>query len=211
MYTVYRRDSSGSAVVEAVLGLIGEPYKGETMIRGPDGRFQDSLYRINPLGNVPVLVLPDGTVMTESAAMVLYLADTHRAANLAPPIDSPLRPLYLRWMLFLAVNVYMSILRIVYSDRYTSDPASAAAVRSAAQSRVAAEWDIYAAALGKGPFILGEDMSAADIYAAMLVAWNDDVPTFFQRHPQMRAMYERVTRVPAVAKVWTDSKMEQWI
>ncbi|WP_368905145.1 glutathione binding-like protein [Taklimakanibacter lacteus] len=59
-------------------------------------------------------------------------------------------------------------------------------------------------------YILGEKMCVADIYAAMLATWNLDVPAFFKKHPNMRAMYDRVTAHPAITKVWARNEMEDW-
>ncbi|HEY6072289.1 MAG TPA: glutathione S-transferase family protein, partial [Anaerolineales bacterium] len=60
----------------------------------------------------------------------------------------------------------------------------------------------FAEALGEGPYILCDSFSAADIYAAMLASWAEDVPALFARHPNIKAHYDRVTARPRIAKVW---------
>jgi glutathione S-transferase len=75
---------------------------------------------------------------------------------------------------------------------------------------MAREWAIYAEALSDKPFILGDKMCAADIYAAMLATWNFDVPAFFKKHPNVRAMYDRVTAHPGIARAWGRNEMEDW-
>lgn len=210
MYKLYAREGAGSVVVEALLEEAGASYRVENVESGPDGRCPPSYYAINPLGQVPALVLPGGTVMTESGAIVIHLADQFTALKLAPPIGSPQRPIYLRWMIYLAANIYMSDLRVYYPARYSSDPNHAAAVKKAASAQMAKEWEVFAAALGNGPFILGRDPSAADFYAAMLATWNLDVPGFFRKHPNVRALYDLVVARPVVAKVWARNGMEAW-
>src|SRR3954470_23375882 len=200
MYTLYARAGSGSAIVEVLLEEIKADYRIETVGRGDDA--PAGYADINPLGQVPTLILPDGTVMTESAAITIYLADQFPALGLAPDLDSPQRPEYLRWLIFLATNVYVSDLRIYYSERYSTDPSHGRGIRDAAVERMAREWDVYAAALGQKPFILGDSISAVDLYAAMLATWNVDVPVFFRRHANIKAMYDRVRRRPSVSKVW---------
>lgn len=207
MYKLYARPVAGSVVVEAVLALEGVPYQVIDLERGADGRFPDEFYKLNPMGQVPTLVLPDDSVMTESAAIVIYLADLFPSTELAPKPSSPKRAAYLRWLLFLATTIYMSDLRLYYPERYTTDPKGAAGVKQAGIAAMAREWDIFATALGQGPFILGERMSAADIYAAMLATWNLDVPAFFAEHPNVKALYDRVTAVPKIAAVWERNKM----
>jgi len=210
MYRLYGRPGSGSVVVEAILETVGAPYEAELVERSQDGRVPEKLARVNPLGQVPVLILPDGEIMTESAAMSLYLADKYPKAALAPPLSSSERAAHLRWVVYLATNIYMTGLCAYYPDRYTADQNGGKCVKSAALARMAREWEIYAAALGDKPFILGDKMSVADIYAAMQAAWNFDVPAFFRKHPNLRQMYDRVTAHPAIAKVWDRNEMEDW-
>jgi glutathione S-transferase len=210
MYRLYGRPGSGSVVVEAVLEAAEAPYEVEMIERSQDGRVPEKLARINPLGQVPALTLPNGTVMTESAAISLYLADKYPKADLAPASDAAERPAYLRWLVFLATNIYMTDLRAYYPDRYTSDQNGGKCVKAAALARMAQEWEVYAAALGDKPFILGDKMCVADVYAAMLATWNLDVPSFFKKHPNVRAMYDRVTANPAIARAWGRNEMEDW-
>jgi glutathione S-transferase len=206
MYTLFARSGSGSMIVEALLEEAGADYRIEKVERGTAG--PEGFSRISPLGQVPALLLPDGTAMTESAAIAIHLADLHPELRLAPLQGSAKRPRYLRWMIFLGTNIYMTELRFYYAARYSTDPAHEEAVKSAALSRMAMEWEIFAAALGDGPYILGAEISAVDIYAAMLATWNLDLPAFFRKHPNVRSIYDRVTARPAVAKVWQRNEME---
>lgn len=202
MYKLYGRIGAGSIAVEAVLEEIGASYELHDVPKGADGKPERSYFAINPQGRVPSLLLADARIMTESAAIVLYLADTHASAKLAPAVTDALRPAYLRWMMFMASGIYTSDLIVAYAPRYTSDPNGANGVREAALAAMAAEWRILADALGTNPYILGSVFSAADIYAAMLVTWNDDVPEFFRLHPSLKAHHDRVAARAAVARVW---------
>ncbi|MDP4823939.1 MAG: glutathione S-transferase N-terminal domain-containing protein, partial [Aestuariivirgaceae bacterium] len=95
MYTLYGRPATGSAAVEALLEELGLPYRLENVSKGPDGQPSPAfLATINPLGQVPALKLPDGTVITESAAIMIYLADLVPGANLAPLPTHPARAHY---------------------------------------------------------------------------------------------------------------------
>lgn len=210
MYKLYGRPGSGSVVVEAMLEAAGAPYEVELVERTQGGRIPQNIARINPLGQVPALTLPDGTVMTESAAILLYLADKYPETELAPAQNAPERAPYLRWLVYLAANIYMTDLRAYYPDRYTSDQNGGKYVKAAALARMAHEWEVYAEALDDKPFILGERMCVADVYAAMLATWNLDVPGFFKKHPNVRAMYDRVTAHPAIARAWARNEMEDW-
>jgi glutathione S-transferase/GST-like protein len=208
MYQLYGREKTGSMAIEAVLEETAEPYEIINVNRDEEGRPPADYLKINPLGQVPAFKLPDGSIMTESAAIAIYLSDKHSAARLSPPPTSNLRAPFLRWMIYLATNIYMSDLRICYAHRYTAEPDNAAAVKASAVDAMAREWAIYADALGSNSFTLGETFSATDIYAAMLATWNLDVPAFFRKHPNVKALYDRVLARPAVARVWKRHKME---
>ncbi len=61
---------------------------------------------VNPMRQVPALVTPGGEVITESAAILIWLADSHPQARLAPGLDDPRRAQFLRWMSFIPAAVY---------------------------------------------------------------------------------------------------------
>ena len=203
MFKLYSRAGSGSIVVEAVLEYVGAEYQLIDAKREENGRAPANLLALNPLGQVPVLLLPDNSIMTESAAMVIYLADLFPAAKLAPAVSSSLRGPYLRWLTYLAANIYMTELLVTYPQRYSTESSHAPAVKAAALIQEAREWQIFSDALGDGPFMFGKEMTAVDIYAAMLADWNVDVPVFFAKHGNVKRLYDRVLQVPAFKKVWT--------
>jgi glutathione S-transferase len=202
MYKIYARPQTGSMVVEVALEEIGAPYEIITVKRDAAKRIDPGFFAVNPLGQVPALQMPDGSIMTESAAITIYLCDKHADAGLAPAPDSNLRAPFLRWLIFLATNIYTSDLRIYYPDRYTSRPQESETVKSAALEAMAREWQIYADALAAKAYTLGDRFSILDVYAAMLMTWNLDVPAFFRLHPNLKALYDRVIARPAVARVW---------
>src|SRR5262245_48662101 len=135
MYKLYGRPGTGSVTIEAILETAGARYEVEIVPRSADGEATELLTRLNPLGQVPVLRLPDGRIMTESAAIALYLADVFPEAGLAPPTGSAERAAYLRWVVYLATNIYMTGLAAYYPDRYTSDQNGGKWVKSAALNR----------------------------------------------------------------------------
>jgi len=202
MYRLYADRNCGSMAIEAVLALAGAPHQVEDVARGADRKFPEWLHRINPKGQVPTLVLPDDSVMTESAAMLIHLCDIFPEAGLAPAVTSPQRPRYLRWLVYLATTVYISNLRYAYPARYSTDAAAAPGIKARAAETIAQDFAIYAEALGQRPFILGETMCAADIYAAMLATWVPDMGELFTRHPNLKAMYDAVVAEPRIAAVW---------
>ena len=89
MYTLYCRNTAGSMAPEALLAACGAKYQVIVLEREAGGSFGEFFHKINPKAEVPTLVLPDDNIMTESAAMMIYLADLHPEAGLAPPAGAP--------------------------------------------------------------------------------------------------------------------------
>ena len=81
------------------------------------------------------------------------------------------------------------------------------AIKAKAIEDMERDYDIFAEALGEGPFILGPSMSAVDIYAAMLLSWAPDVSQLFARHGNIKRLYDLVAARPLIAKVWARNEM----
>ena len=201
-YTLIGRPGTGSGVCEAVLALSGLPYTVKDIDKLPDGSAPAELLAINPLGQVPVLVLPDGSTMTESAAIVMHLADLAPDRSLAPKIGDPDRAAYLRLMVFMSANNYMTDLRYFYSDRFSSDAGHADGIKAKAIEDQARHWRILEDAVNTHGHLVGNALSAADIYLAMLVSWVDDPSVFAELYPRLAAIVARVGQNPVIEKVW---------
>src|SRR5262245_27627047 len=105
-YHLIASKATGSMIVEAALALSKLPYDVEMIPYVEPGPQRDRLLSLNPLGQVPTLLLPDGRVMTESAAIILHLADEVPDANLIPPPNDPARPMFLRGLAFIVAAIY---------------------------------------------------------------------------------------------------------
>jgi glutathione S-transferase len=199
---LFARSGSGSAVCEALLELTGHPYELKAMNRLADGSNPPELMTINPLGQIPALVTPDGTLMTESAAIALWIADLSPEAALAPAANDPLRAKYLRVMLFMAANCYMTALRFYYPDRYSTDERHAAGIKDKAREHMHREFSILTDMLGSDDYLVGNTMSAADLYLSMLVCWEEDGTQFAKKYPALWQHTRRVCANTKVAAVW---------
>ncbi|HQN52298.1 MAG TPA: glutathione S-transferase N-terminal domain-containing protein, partial [Phenylobacterium sp.] len=106
--TLYGAPGSGAVAVEAALTLIGQPYSLiDAVTWDEDDRTSgDRVLAANPLRQVPALVLPTGEVLTESAAILIWLAEQYPDARLAPAPGDPRRGQFLRWMSFVSAAIY---------------------------------------------------------------------------------------------------------
>ena len=139
-YVVYGQKGTGSVPVEATLLLLGEPY--ELVERAPTekpeaGDMRDEeMERVNPMRQVPALVLPNGELMTESAAILIHLADSHPVARLSPALDDPKRPAFLRWMIFVSAQIYGQVWARDDPGRLAADEAHKAVILARTAERM---------------------------------------------------------------------------
>ena len=177
-YTLYNRPGSGGFCVEAALTLADAPFELIEFDSKAGTPLPESFRATNPWGQLPTLILPDGTTMTETSAILIHLALRFPDKGLAPPPGTPAHAAFLRWMVFANVNLYEAVLRRGYPFRFTDDPEGYDALRSAAIRRMDEALALVDAHV-EGPFLLGEEMTVADIYLAMFFAWyrgDIDVP-----------------------------------
>jgi glutathione S-transferase/GST-like protein len=205
MHTLYWSADTGAFAVQAVLEELDQPYE-RVMVDTKQGRHREPGYRaLNPMMQVPTLRLPDGTVITESAAMVLHLCDAHPGPELLPAPGSTGRAVAYRWLFWLATGLYEADLRYYYADRYTSEPEGAAGVKQAALERMDRLVALAEELLGQGPYVLGERFSAVDIYLFMLVLWHPARHEVLARHPRLGGHARRLRTRPAIDRIWADN------
>jgi glutathione S-transferase len=200
-YTLYGRPGSGSLAVQVALEEIGAPYERIWVGREPEA--VEKFRALNPAGRVPALQLPDGTLMFESAAMLIHLASQPQS-GLAPRSGVGLHPMFLTWMVFMSANVYEAALRIFYSARYSSaGEAAADAIRQQGLADYTAHLRVVGAALS--PYVMGKKYSIADSYLYMLASWYpEDKAQLYAEVPQLAAHAALVAARPAVIKAEAD-------
>lgn len=200
-YQLLGSPGCGSVLVEAALVLAGLPFECEDLAFEALGPQHPRLGALNPLGQVPVLVLPDGQVMTESAAIVLHLADIAPRASLVPPPGDARRPAFLRWLLTLVAAIYPTFTYADFPERFV--PAGDAAKQLAASSLARRQvlWTHVEAAAG-APWFLGERFSMLDVYVAAMTRWRPRRAWFAVNAPKLAAIAARADALPALAGVW---------
>jgi glutathione S-transferase len=196
-YRLYNRRGSGGYVVEAALALAGAPYELQELDSKAGTPLPESFRAINPWRQVPALVLPDGTLVTETSAILIHLANRHPEQALAPAPGTSEHAAFLRWLVFANVNVYEAVLRRGYPSRYTTGPDGHEGVSQAAIRRMGEALEVLEGAIA-GPFLQGERMTVADVYIAMLCAWHRGRLDA----PRLDRLRRRVGRDPIVGPIW---------
>jgi len=206
MYKLFWSRSAGSMTPEVLFEEIGAKYEKVLVDTQNGDNRRPEFLAVNPLGQIPALVLPDGTLMTESAAMVLHITDRHPEAKLAPLAGSPERARLLRWLVFMATAIYTADLRFYYADRFTTDASAIDGVAARARADLDRYFAILDDALDPGPYLLGEGFSAVDVYLWMLAKWHPDAAQLFAENPRVARLVELVEARPSVAKVWAENR-----
>lgn len=197
-YRLYSHDGSGGFAVEVALVKAEAPYQMVTIDTAKGEQNSPEFVAVNPMRQVPALALPDGTVMTESAAMVIHLANAFPEKGLAPKPATPAHARFLRWMLFMACNIYEGDLRYFYPDRYTTNAAGIDGVKAAAAAHMKKSFALLEDALLPGPFLCGPTMSMADVYLAMLTVWSPEPVA----SPRLKAVAQAVAADPLIGPLW---------
>lgn len=189
--TLYHAPQTRSYATLALLEALGAPYRLHVLNMKTGEQRQPGYLGINPMGKVPALLHGDALV-TEQGAIFIYLADLFPAAGLAPAIGDPLRGPYLRWLVY-------------YGSSFEPAVVDHALKREPGRPSMMPYGDYDTTLrtlvdqLGRGPFLLGERFSAADVLWGPALRWI----TMFglvAELPVIKAYVERVTAMPAFAK-----------
>lgn len=203
-YRVYGAEGSGSIPVEAALTLIGAPFRVEEIVTYASEAERRKMAPHNPMRQVPALVTPGGETITESAAILIWLAERHPEARLGPAVGDPGRAQFLRWMCFIPASIYsMYWVRDVPSRLVGDDEAAQAEMDRRTLDRIAHCWGVMESQITpEGPFLFGEDVSVLDLYVAVVSRWRPLRPRFHQVAPRLGQVARRVDALPQLKDFW---------
>jgi len=204
-YVLYGSRNSGSAMVEAALELARAPYRVVTASTWEPKSARAELRRVNPLGQIPTLVTPDGAVLTESAAILVYLGLAHPRSGLLPR-DPAQRAVALRAIAFVSANCYSAIGIIDYPERLLGkgDAAANDRLRAGARRRLHRLWSLFADTFvgdDLPAFLAGDRPGAADLIATVVSRWSGTRKHLARHRPAMSRWLDRVEAHPRVAPV----------
>jgi len=202
MYTLYQMPGWGSAIAELQLAFYGLPYElVETGNVFQDDAARRRLAALNPLAQIPTLVLLSGDVMTESAAITLHLADITGRDDLVPGPDAPERAAFLRWLVFIVANIYPTFTYADVPTRFVADETAAKAFRERVDGYAQDLWRQVADAVSAagGPWCLGQRFTALDLYLAVMSRWRPGEAWFAAKVPGLLAIARAAREAPGVA------------
>lgn len=203
-YILYSAEGSGGVAVEAALALIGAPHEViEAPTYDPAQRADgDRVLAANPMRQVPALLTPDGAVLTESAAILIWLAEQHPQAELAPAAGDPARGAFLRWMVFVSSAIYAHYWLKDDPSRLVSDPALHADVDRRIQDRISDCWAVMEAGLAPDRYLLGDQPTVLDLYVTVVSRFRPRRQRFHAAAPRMGEVVRRLDADSRLADLW---------
>jgi glutathione S-transferase len=193
---------NASMTPHVLLREIGVPFRLQLVDRTQAAHKSAAYLKLNPNGLIPVLE-HDDLVLYETAAIVLHLVDSFPQAGLAPPVGTPQRAEFYKWLVWLSSSLQALMPHYFYSDRMVApgNAAGAAEVKAQAEARIAALVDQIEARLGDRRWMMGERYSALDPYTFMLCRWTRGMQRPARTLPHLGPWLQTMLERPAVQAV----------
>ena len=158
---------------------------------------------LNPKGRVPTLITDRG-VITETPAILAYIAQTHRAANLAP-LDDPFAFAEVQaFNSYLCSTVHVGHAHGGRGSRWADDPAALEAMKAKVSRNMADYFEVIENRMFRSPWVMGETYSIGDPYLYTIAGWLARDGVDIARFPRVADHFKRMEQRPAVAKVLAD-------
>jgi GST-like protein len=190
----------GNVIVECALALAAVPYEYEEVDYSEGSATRPRLLEVNPLGQVPTLVLPDGWVMGESLAMIHYLDGLAPAAGLVPARGDPARVPFLRWSTFVVAAVYPTFTYGDEPEKWVPNAEGAKQLRASTDRHRETLWKQLEGAAGS-PWFLGGKRSALDLYLMVMTHWRPRRAWFDANAPRIAAIADKVAAIPELGPI----------
>ncbi|MEM6939999.1 MAG: glutathione S-transferase family protein [Pseudomonadota bacterium] len=214
-YRLHNRLGSGGFAIQATLAAAKIDFAYQPLASVPNQPLGALVQDVNRWGQVPVLELADGTRLTEVAAILAHLSYAEEKTRDGPTLWIDNHPLFLRWAVFLAVNVYEGILRCSYADRYFSEVPGEAhlqetegvaqpirdGIKRAATDRIHAAFQCIEEETRGHQFLLSDRLSPCDIFLAMLYAWHNQKPDL----PKCTWITTQVATHSEIRQIWAQN------
>lgn len=191
-YVLYGGGTTRAVAVEVILRELELPYELVEIDAARGEHRAPGFLRINPAGYLPALATPQGEVLHENAAIMLWLAETHAGEALAPAPRDPRRGAFLSKLFFHTNDIQPAVKRYFFPARYAPDADGVVAVREQARAAALERWGVLNDYLqAHGPFHLGERYSLLDPHMAVWAAYGlDSCDEVLERFTAIRRCFE---------------------
>lgn len=171
-YVLHYAPDNASLIIRLVLEELGVPYETTLVDRQANAQRGEAYKALNPVGRIPALETPNGPIF-ETAAIALWLADTHRdTVQLSPSIDAPERARFLSWLFFLSNTVHAELRSLFYPGTIVGkDPSAQAALQARTRKNLARHYDVLNTECERGGILGGGAVNLCDLYTAAVLRW----------------------------------------
>ena len=209
MYTLYYSPGSASMVVHLALLEIGAPHRLELVDLEKKAQHDAAYLKLNPHGVVPTLLI-DGRPMTESAALLMILAERHPEAHLAPAPGTPEHEEWTQWIVYLS-NSLAAAYRLWFYPADLGLREHTPESRAAVQHKIEGVWNRLDTHLSAGgPYLLGREFSGADLLLTMLMRWSRNMPHPVTEWPALKKLADLVRARASWKKLYELEGLSEW-
>ena len=207
MYKLYYSPGACSFAVHCLLEATGAEYDTIEANIGAGDTGSDEFLALNPRARVPVL-LEDGEILREAAALLIHLADKFQHTKLIPAVGSVARAKCLEWLSYLSSTLHPLYWGIWRQERLTTDESAYSAITDKCDQELLKEYDKIADHLATRQYVLGDELSIADLYLFVFVRWGRVLSRSTKKTPVLAAYMERMAAFPALEKAMQDEGIE---
>jgi glutathione S-transferase len=200
MMKLFYSPRSCSMASHIALEEAGADYEAVRMNLAAGEQRRAEYMAVNPKGRVPALATERG-VVTETPAILAFIAQTHPAAGLAP-LDDPFAFAELQsFNAYICSTVHPAYAHSLRGSRWADEESSIADMKRRAPKNLAAEFELIETTMFRGPWVMGEAYTVADPYLFTLASWLGGVGVDLGAYTKLSAHFERMNARPAVSKV----------
>ena len=192
-YQIYGRSETGSDIIEYLFHELSIDYEF-IEVDEKNVKSDEKILKINPLGRVPMVKLPDGKFLIESLAIVYHLLK--RENHLLPSTETEINEFH-QIMAFMSSSFYPIILLFYHPDHYVSDKNSEDLITKS-QNILHRYLNFIEDKIGE--FVIGNELSAADFYLFTLLFWLEE-DHFLDNYPKIRNFYNKMLENQTIIKV----------
>jgi glutathione S-transferase len=190
--TLYHAAPSRSSIVRWMLEELGEPYDIHLLSLAKGEQSAPDFLAINPMGKVPTLK-HGNVIITEAAAICTYLADEFPHARLNIPVGDPRRGPYLKWLFFSPSCIEPAVTDRAFPRK--EEPRRA----MLGYGDFDTVMDVVAKAVEPGPYLMGEQFTAADVIVGSMLRWGV-MFNLIPKRPEFEAYVARLEQRPALQR-----------
>ena len=193
--------STGSCSMSCVIGAFEAGVQCELIeVSWKDNKNVSELERLNPLGVAPVLILDDGQVLTQNAAILEYFSDRAQSRAFLPAPGTPERAQAMSWLSFVASDFHKSFVPLFVLEDMVKDPSARGQVAEFARGKIGEYLAHIERSLQGKKFLTGENFTVGDAYLFVTLHWCQWVDVSLSRYPSIEGYLKRLAERPSVKK-----------